>query len=404
MDMQKLAAGGVLLAALLCAGCAGGYEAHRSTDVYPASDYSQPKPMASVDDAIKVFNDLQTFYSSGGGFKIQKLMADRSGLRFHESRTVTEQRAEDTVYHDGGLFSQDHTATTTKNVDVAQDHDAWIPADKIAGIFVVANNIGFYYSDDTAAGLQTSDHAVALKLADAFATLQAANYGPASKYYPDSGMYIRAFADETDQPMTLEYERLGWTQKTGLLVDGVNPGSPAAQAGLITDDILFEANGKPVPFAYGSVGALSFKHIVMDELSSKPAASFDLKVFRSGHIVPVRLSLTNPIIGHAAELAAAAKPGVDAAAVKPAFGISARDLTTAEAEAAGLHSGVFIASVNEGSAAAKLGLQAGDYLLEINGTKLANLAAMKPLLGGEVTSAVVQRAGKSISLGSLSSF
>jgi len=90
--------------------------------------------------------------------------------------------------------------------------------------------------------------------------------------------------------------------------------------------------------------------------------------------------------------------------VKPAFGISARDLTTAEAEAAGLHSGVFIASVNEGSAAAKLGLQAGDYLLEINGTKLANLAAMKPLLGGEVTSAVVQRAGKSISLGSLSSF
>jgi hypothetical protein len=410
MNMRELrfAAGGVLLAALMCAGCAGGYEAHRSTEVYSASDYSQPKPMASVGDAIKVFNDLATFYNSGGGFKIQKLMADRTGVRFHEVRTVTEQRNEDTVYHAQGLFDEDHTATTTKNVDVAQDHDAWIPADKIAGIFVVANNIGFFYSDETMSALQTSDHAVALKLADAFATLQAANYGPSSKYYPDSGLYVRAFADATTQPMALEYARLGWTQQTGVLVDGVNPGSPAALAGIITDDIIFEANGKPIPFAYSQVGALHFKRIVMDELSNKQSAAFDLKIFRGGQIVPARLTLTNPIIGHAEELADAPKPVADApavAAAKPSFGISARDLTIAEAKTTHAQGGAFIATVAEGSPAAKLGLQPGDYLLEINGARLANLAALKTLLSAEtVTSAVVLRAGKDVTLGSLSSF
>ncbi|MBU6298630.1 MAG: hypothetical protein KJS68_10330, partial [Alphaproteobacteria bacterium] len=162
-----------MLAVLMSAGCADVYQAQRSTDVYTASDYDQSKPMASVDDAIKVVNDLETFYSSGDGFKVDKLMADRTGVRFHESRTVTEQRAENTVYNNGGLFSEDQTATTYKNVDVAQDHDAWIPADKIAGIAVYKNFVGFVYSDETFYGLQASDNAVARKLADAFATLQA---------------------------------------------------------------------------------------------------------------------------------------------------------------------------------------------------------------------------------------
>lgn len=404
----SFATGGVLLAALMCAGCAVQYEAHRSTNVYPASDYYQPKPMASVDDAVKVFNDLETFYSSGGGFKIQKVMADRSGVRFHESRTVTEQRNEDTVYHAQGLFDADQTATTTKNVDVAQDHDVWIPADKIAAIFTIGNNIGFFYSDETMAGLQASDHAVALKLADAFATLQAANYGPSSKYFPDSGMYVRSFTDEASQAMAKEYARVGWAQQTGVLIDGVNPGSPAAQAGIVTDDIIFEANGKPITFAYGQLGSISFARIVMSELSDKQSATFDLKIFRNRQITSARLVLTNPIIGHAGQLAAAPKPvevAPIAVAEKPPFGISARALTTAEAKANRIQGGVFIATVADGSPAAKLGLLAGDYLLEINGTPLASLAALKTLLASEtVTSAVVSRGGKTVTLGSLSSF
>ncbi len=401
--------GAVLLAALLCVGCADVYQAHRSTDVYPANDYYQPKPMASVDDAVKVCNDLETFYSSGDGFHIQKLMADRSGVRFHESRTVTEQRQEDTVLHDGGLFGEDHTATTTKGVDVTQDHDAWIPADRIAGIFAMSNYVGFFYSDESGYALQASDHAVAVKLADAFATLQAANYGPASKYYPDSGLHFRVFTSDALQPMALEYARLGWTQQTGVLVDGTDPGSPAAAAGLLTDDIIFEANGKPIPFEYGPVAAVNFKRIVMAELSDKPSATFDLKIFRGGQVVPARLTLTNPIIGHAAELAAAPKPATvetpTVAAAKPSFGISARDLTAAEAKTSGVSGGVFIGSVAEGSPAAALGLRPGDYLLEINGAKLANIEAMKPLLAtGTVTSAVISRGGKTVALGSLSSF
>lgn len=394
----------VLLIALVCAGCATGYQAHRSTD--EAIDFYQPKPMASVDDAVKVFNDLKTFYSSGDGFRIQHMLADRSGVRFHEARTVVEQRQEDTVYHAQGLFAEDQTATTTKNVDVSQEHDAWIPADKIAGILVTANYISFYYSDETASYVQASDGGVARKLADAFATLQAANYGPSSRFYSDSGLRFRTFINEAEQPMALEYGRLGWPQQTGVLIDGVAPGSPAAAAGILTDDIVYEVNGKPVPFKYSPMAAMNFKRLVADELSQKPAATFDLRLFRSGQIVPARLTLTNPIIGRAAELTAPPKPAKveEPAPAKPSFGISARDLTAAEVKAARVDGGVFIGNVAEGSAAAKLGLQTGDYLLEINGTKLVNLEAMKPLLGGAVSAVVVWRGGKTITLGGLSSF
>lgn len=404
----------ILLTALTCAGCAEVYQAHRSTEVYTADQYNQPKPMASVDEALKTFGDLKTFYSSGDGYHIQQLLADRSGVRFHENRTVTEQRSEDTVIHNGGLFGVDDSATTYKNVDVNQEHDAWIPADKIAGIYVNVRNLGFYYSDQSSSGLQASDHAVALKLADAFATLQAANYGSASKYIPDQGVHYRRLLDTEfyQGGMALEYQRLGWTNATGVLIDGVDPGSPGEAAGLATDDILIEANGKPVTFEYGPFGARSFARIIMDELSDKTSADFDLKVFRGGHIVPLRLTLTNPIIGHAKQLAGKAKPTAQglppitanpSPAAAPSFGISARDLTATEAKKVGAAGGVFVGGVNAGSAAEKLGLKKGDYLLEIDGAKLADMAALKSALSaGSATSAKVWRNGKIVSLGSLS--
>jgi hypothetical protein len=399
----------VFLTVLTCAGCADIYEAHRSTVVFTADQYNQPKPMASVEDAIKVFGDFKTFYSSGDGFHIQQLLADRTGVRFHESRTVTEQRAEDTVIHNGGLLGVDDSATTYKNVDVNQEHDVWIPADKIAGIFTNAASIGFFYSDQTFSGLQTSDHAVALKLADAFATLQAANYGPSSKYIPDQGAHYRVLLDNEyyQGGMALEYQRLGWANETGVLIDGVDPGSPSAVAGLATDDILFEANGKPVTFEYGPLGAKSYASIIMAELSNKTSANFNLKVFRGGRIVPLRLTLTNPIIGHTAELAPAPKfvpAETGPVAAKPPFGVSARDLTATEAQIVGVSGAVFIGSVAEGSPAATLGLLQGDYLMEINGVKLSGLEAMKSVLAaGTPTTAVVRRGDKTITLGSFSS-
>ena len=86
----------------------------------------------------------------------------------------------------------------------------------------------------------------------------------------------------------------------------------------------------------------------------------------------------------------------------PQFGISARNLSAEEKKMAAIDSGVYVGGVGADSPAAQMGVLGGDFLLEINGAKVADLDTAKKILSAApVTSVKVWRKGKLLTLTSL---
>ncbi len=80
---------------------------------------------------------------------------------------------------------------------------------------------------------------------------------PASKASEPGNTQALGLAFETLSPQVAE--RLGLQDQTGALVTGVQPGSPAASAGLRPDDVIVSVNGEATPDAAALSGALK-KH------------------------------------------------------------------------------------------------------------------------------------------------
>jgi S1-C subfamily serine protease len=101
-------------------------------------------------------------------------------------------------------------------------------------------------------------------------------------------------------------------------------------------------------------------------------------------------------------------PGLISADLIPTpmrLGISARDLSANEAKLAGAAGGVYIGGVDAGSLAEQMGVQKGDYLLEVDGVKVPGQEAMKKQLAtGSIKTAVVWRNGKILLLSVLNKF
>ena len=172
-------------------------------------------------------------------------------------------------------------------------------------------------------------------------------------------------------------------------------------AGLTHDDIVYEADGKPV------TDAPSVSKIASDFLGDKPEGRLDLKVFRGGQTIPVQVAITNPNIGIEkllpVQVAPAPAAPVASAPAPLQLGVSARNLTAAEAKKAGLASGVLIVAVDAGSLAQQMELKSGDYLLEINGAKITDMDGMKQALTpGTLDVAKVWRKGKVLILNGVS--
>ncbi|BCA58542.1 PDZ domain-containing protein [Sphingomonas sp. HMP6] len=84
---------------------------------------------------------------------------------------------------------------------------------------------------------------------------------------------------------------------------------------------------------------------------------------------------------------------------QPAFGISARALTAEEMRQAGVESGLYVGAVDAGTPGERLGILRDDYLLEIDGTKVIDLATAQRQLGtAPVQSAKIWRGGKIVIL------
>lgn len=146
-------------------------------------------------------------------------------------------------------------------------------------------------------------------------------------------------------------EGLGLEGRRGVLVQEVVKGQPAERAGLRRNDVIVELNGAPV----------TEREKFRIRIADMPVGSrVQLVVLRDGKRVPIGLTL----VERTDDAVAQAAPG---GAGEPFLGLRVREMTDEEKADAGTTAGVVILAVQDGSAAAEAGLQAGDLVEEVGG-------------------------------------
>jgi S1-C subfamily serine protease len=162
-------------------------------------------------------------------------------------------------------------------------------------------------------------------------------------------------------------EALGLDRPTGALVVSVVKGSPAAEAGLKSSDVILSIDGQNVddPDSFGY--RMATKHL---------GGTASLGILRGGKrlVVPVKLE------------AAPEVPPRDTLVLKgrnPLAGATVVNLSPAVAEEMSLDAseqGVAITDIADDSFAQRYGFQKGDVLLEINGVKLVSTKRLENLV------------------------
>ncbi len=169
----------------------------------------------------------------------------------------------------------------------------------------------------------------------------------------------------------------------GALVSSVEPGSPAAKAGLQVGDVIRRVGGQAI-VASGDLPALIGQTL--------PGSTVALDVWRKGHGVVL-----------SAKLGDASDPTVkvaraDNAADQGRLGLALRPLAPQERRAAGLEADGGLLVEDAQGPAALAGVEAGDVLLAVNGAKVQSIEQVRALLGPSTKSLalLIQRDGSQI--------
>ena len=209
------------------------------------------------------------------------------------------------------------------------------------------------------------------------------------------GVYIRDVTTEDVKARGLEAER-------GVVVEDVEPGSPADTAGLKKGDIILEYAGRDV------FSAQEFRRWVADTPVGREVS---MAIWRDGsrHNVTVRIgerpgSGRGPTFGEGRRWFGLPEfsPGPWPRAVpgpewfpqwregrqedRPRLGLLVAPLTKQMAEYLGVHeeTGLLVLEVSEDSPAAKAGLQAGDVILRIDGRPAQSPEDLRRLNQGRI--------------------
>jgi S1-C subfamily serine protease len=187
----------------------------------------------------------------------------------------------------------------------------------------------------------------------------------------DHGTVRRGMLGVTIQPVTSDIARsLGLDTVRGALVNGVQPESPAAAAGLKRGDVITRVNGEEVR------DGNELRNRVAQAL---PGTKLPLDVVRGGK--PQAITVTVGELKQAGN--DAARPGEDETAPDTTgFGMGVQPLTPEQARELEVPSGrgVLVASVNPDGKAAAAGLREGDVIEEVDGTPVTSVDTLRALL------------------------
>jgi serine protease Do len=157
---------------------------------------------------------------------------------------------------------------------------------------------------------------------------------------------------------------LGLRRPAGVLVETVHPDGPADRAGIRVGDVVLGVNGRPVDDAQ----ALSYR------IATLPiGGSADVTIWRKGEeralTLPIRTAPEDP-----------PRSTVELTGSQPLAGATVANLSPALAEELGLessYSGVVITAVKPRSPAQRIGLQAGDRVLVVNGEEVSSTSGLR---------------------------
>lgn len=167
----------------------------------------------------------------------------------------------------------------------------------------------------------------------------------------------------------------------GALVSSVEPGSPAAKAGLQVGDVIREVDGLPI------VGSGDLPALIGQAL---PGDKVKLDVWRQGK----PLALTAQLGDAAAKAVKTA--GNDKATDQGRLGLALRPLAPQERREAGVEGGLLVEDAR--GPAALAGVEPGDVLLAVNGAKVESVEQLRAMLGKSTQSLalLIQRDGSQI--------
>jgi serine protease Do len=182
-----------------------------------------------------------------------------------------------------------------------------------------------------------------------------------------SGRVSRGRIGVQIEPVTKEVaESIGLGKAQGVLVRGVEEGSPAEKAGIEAGDIITRFDGKSIEKPADLPRAVG---------NTKPGSQVALTVFRRGGNKDLKVTVTEI----EPEKVAEAAPEKKAPAAKIAhLGLSLSDLSEAQKKEARVRSGVRVDAAVD--AAARAGIREGDLILAVANTEVSSVQVFESLM------------------------
>ncbi len=170
----------------------------------------------------------------------------------------------------------------------------------------------------------------------------------------DDGNVERGWLGVNIQSMDEELaSAFGLENTTGALVSKVEPGSPAAEAGVVSGDVILAYNDTPIE---------TLSDLSTFVAATDPGSDATVKLWRNGD--ELDLDVTIDLMPSQDQVAALVEDESDQAPL----GLALAELTGSQRAEAGLQTnqgGVLVTSVEPGSAAASKGMGEGDIILRI---------------------------------------
>ena len=172
----------------------------------------------------------------------------------------------------------------------------------------------------------------------------------------------------------------GRSSTDGALVSQVIPGSPAEKAGVKAGDIIIKFNDQPVK------DHSHLKNLVGKE---KPDASGKLTVFRDKKTIDLNVKIAERT---EKAIASAAPQQTPTAETSSELGIDIESVPSGAAESLGLKEGegVRIKDMKSDGTGAKMGLRAGDVILEVDGKPVTDVSAFNAAVADAKTNKVIR--------------